>query len=193
MTVPVQVRRPIVVPTQVLTGNPVAAAQQWTDVAHAAMWCRGKGAVLVPAIAPMTEIKASAEQVYRFRVKPRSSAVQRVWSVIVYLDSADTFTSTEVQIRCPATTGTLQSATASSASRYTEIVYTETLATNPEALVEVRTSPDGTIVSRKLTKSSGIPSWDDAVLRAIDKTAVLPRDLDGRVPPVLEISFRPRD
>lgn len=73
------------------------------------------------------------------------------------------------------------------------IVYTETLATNPEALVEVRTSPDGTIVSRKLTKSSGIPSWDEAVLRAIDKTAVLPRDLDGRVPPVLEISFRPRD
>lgn len=73
------------------------------------------------------------------------------------------------------------------------IVYTETLATNPEAVVEVRTSPDGTIVSRKLAKSSGIPSWDEAVLRAIDKTAVLPRDLDGRVPPVLEISFRPRD
>lgn len=73
------------------------------------------------------------------------------------------------------------------------IVYTETLANNPEAVVEVRTSPDGTIVSRKLAKSSGIPSWDDAVLRAIDKTAVLPRDLDGRVPPVLEISFRPRD
>jgi colicin import membrane protein len=73
------------------------------------------------------------------------------------------------------------------------IVYTETIATNPEAVVEVRTSPDGTIVSRKLAKSSGIPSWDEAVLRAIDKTAVLPRDLDGRVPPVLEISFRPRD
>ena len=73
------------------------------------------------------------------------------------------------------------------------IVYTESLATNQEALVEVRTAPDGTIVSRKLQKSSGIKSWDDAVLKAIDKTDVLPRDVDGRVPPVLEISFRPRD
>ncbi len=73
------------------------------------------------------------------------------------------------------------------------IVYTETLATNPEALVEVRTDPDGTIVSRKLVKSSGIKSWDDAVLKAIDKSVALPRDTDGRVPPVLEISFRPRD
>ena len=34
---------------------------------------------------------------------------------------------------------------------------------------------------------------DEAVLRAIDKTEVLPRDTDGRVPPSLEISFRPRD
>lgn len=137
MTVAVQVRRPIVSPDAVLTGNPVAAAQQWTDVAHAAMWCRGKGAVLVPAIAPMTEIKASTEQIYRFRVKPRSSAVQRVWSCIVYLDSGDTFTSTEVQIRCPATTGTLQSATASSASRYTEIVYTEILASKNDTEAEI--------------------------------------------------------
>jgi colicin import membrane protein len=101
----------------------------------------------------------------------------------------------------PASTGTAPQSSAPSAgygSRLVarirpNIVYTETLANNPEAVVEVRTSADGTIMSRKLAKSSGIPSWDDAVLRAIDKTAVLPRDLDGRVPPVLEISFRPRD
>jgi len=73
------------------------------------------------------------------------------------------------------------------------IVYTETLTTNPQAVVEVRTAPDGTIMSRKLSRSSGIKSWDEAVLKAIDKTAVLPRDVDGRVPPVLEISFRPLD
>ncbi len=73
------------------------------------------------------------------------------------------------------------------------IVYTESLPGNTEALVEVRTSPDGTIVSRKLLRSSGTRSWDDAVLKAIDKTEVLPRDVDGRVPSVLEISFHPRD
>lgn len=73
------------------------------------------------------------------------------------------------------------------------IVFTDTIAANPMADVEVRTAPDGTIVSRKLTQSSGVKSWDDAVLKAIDKTAVLPRDLDGRVPPVLIIGFRPKD
>jgi colicin import membrane protein len=73
------------------------------------------------------------------------------------------------------------------------IVFTKDIAGNPTAEVEVRTSPDGTIVGRKLLKSSGIDAWDDAVLQAIDKTEVLPRDIDGRVPPLLEISFRPKD
>lgn len=73
------------------------------------------------------------------------------------------------------------------------ITFTEDVAGNPKAEVEVRTSPDGTILSRKLLSSSGNKSWDEAVLKAIDKTVTLPRDEDGRVPPVLEISFRPKD
>ena len=73
------------------------------------------------------------------------------------------------------------------------ITFTEDVAGNPKAEVEVRTSPDGTIISRKLMSSSGNKAWDEAVLKAIDKTASLPRDEDGRVPPVLEISFRPKD
>lgn len=73
------------------------------------------------------------------------------------------------------------------------IVFTEDIAGNPTATVEVRTSPDGTIIGRKLTKSSGVKAWDDAVLRAVDKTEVLPRDTDGRVPPSFEINFRPKD
>ena len=73
------------------------------------------------------------------------------------------------------------------------IVFPEELASNPMAEVEVRTSPDGTIVGRKLLKSSGHKSWDEAVLKAIDKTETLPRDVDGLVPPVLVISFRPKD
>jgi colicin import membrane protein len=73
------------------------------------------------------------------------------------------------------------------------IVFTETINGNPTAEVEVRTSPDGTIISRKLTQSSGNKSWDDAVLKAIDKTEVLPRDTDGRVPSAMTITFRPKD
>jgi colicin import membrane protein len=73
------------------------------------------------------------------------------------------------------------------------IVFTEELVGNPIADVEVRTSPDGTIVGRKLLKSSGNKAWDEAVLKAIDKTEVLPRDIDGQVPTPLTIGFRPRD
>lgn len=73
------------------------------------------------------------------------------------------------------------------------IVFTEEVANNNPAEVEVRCAPDGTIVSRKLVTSSGNKAWDDAVLKAIDKTEVLPRDTDGRVHSPLLISFRPKD
>ena len=74
------------------------------------------------------------------------------------------------------------------------ITYTEAISGNPRALVEIRTSPDGTIVGKpKLLQSSGVKAWDDAVLNAILKTEILPKDVDGRVPPVLEIGFRPKD
>jgi colicin import membrane protein len=59
--------------------------------------------------------------------------------------------------------------------------------------VEVRVSPDGSIISRKLLKSSGNAAWDEAVLKAVDKTETLPRDTDGQVPPTFEIGFRPKD
>jgi TonB family protein len=64
---------------------------------------------------------------------------------------------------------------------------------DPGAEVEVRAAADGTITSRKLLKSSGIKAWDEAVLKAIDKTEILPLDTDGRVPSELVISFRPKD
>lgn len=73
------------------------------------------------------------------------------------------------------------------------IVFADEVSGNPLASVEVKVAPDGTIVGRRLVKSSGVAAWDDAVLRAIDKTEVLPRDTDGRVPPAMVIDFRPRD
>ena len=73
------------------------------------------------------------------------------------------------------------------------ITYTETINGNPAADVEVRTSPDGTIISRKLVKSSGVKSWDDAVINAVDKTEKLPADVDGKVIPQLTLIFRPKD
>lgn len=73
------------------------------------------------------------------------------------------------------------------------IIFTDDVPGNPAAEVELRTLPDGSIVARRIVRSSGVPAWDDAVLRAIDRTAVLPRDVDGRVPSSIVIVFRPRD
>lgn len=74
-----------------------------------------------------------------------------------------------------------------------KIILTAPVSGNPLASVEVRLAPDGTIVSRKLLKSSGSAAWDETVLRAIDKTEVLPRDTDGRVPSSMTIDFRPQE
>lgn len=74
------------------------------------------------------------------------------------------------------------------------IVFTDDVAGNPTADVEVRLAPDGTIIGKpRLVKSSGMRGWDDAVVRALEKTEVLPRDVDGRVHSPVVISFRLRD
>jgi colicin import membrane protein len=73
------------------------------------------------------------------------------------------------------------------------VVFTDVAPGNPRAEIEVSTAPDGTITGRKLTKSSGNAAWDEAVLRAIDRTSSLPRDTDGRVPSSLVIGLRPLD
>ena len=73
------------------------------------------------------------------------------------------------------------------------IVFTETISGNPAAEVEVRAGPSGSILSRRLVRSSGNKDWDEAVLRAIDRTGTLPRDTDGRVPPTLIMAFRPQE
>ncbi|WP_353238545.1 cell envelope integrity protein TolA [Limnohabitans sp.] len=73
------------------------------------------------------------------------------------------------------------------------ITYPGDMVGNPRAEVEVRVAPDGTIQSRRILQSSGNKAWDEAVLRAIDKTEILPKDTDGRVPPVIVLGFRPLD
>ncbi len=73
------------------------------------------------------------------------------------------------------------------------IVLTDTINGNPQTEVEVRCAPDGTIIGRRITQSSGVKEWDDTVLRAVDKTQILPRDTDGRVPSPMILTFRPQD
>ncbi len=73
------------------------------------------------------------------------------------------------------------------------LVFPDSINGNPTAVVSVRCSPNGRIIARRLLQSSGVPAWDEAVLRAIDRTETLPLDDNGGVPGTMEIEFRPRD
>jgi colicin import membrane protein len=73
------------------------------------------------------------------------------------------------------------------------IIYPDDGGANPTTEVQVTLGPDGRILGSKVLKRSTDDDWDRAVMRAIDKAETLPRDTDGRVPPVLILSFRPRE
>lgn len=73
------------------------------------------------------------------------------------------------------------------------IIYADEGTANPTAEVQVALAPDGRILGSKVLKASGDGEWDRAVLRAIEKAEMLPRDTDGRVPPVIILTFRPRE
>lgn len=73
------------------------------------------------------------------------------------------------------------------------IIYADDGGANPMAEVQVALAPDGRILGSKVLKASGDAEWDRAVLRAVEKAETLPRDTDGRVPPVIILTFRPRE
>ena len=73
------------------------------------------------------------------------------------------------------------------------ITFTDALAGNPAVEIHVRLASDGAIISIAIVNSSGIKSWDTAAMRALDKTERLPKDENGRVPPTMTITLRPRD
>lgn len=73
------------------------------------------------------------------------------------------------------------------------ITYPDNINGNPRVEVEIRTAPSGRILSTRITQSSGVKSWDEAVIRAIEKTEVLPKDVDGSIPNPLLMGFRPKD
>jgi colicin import membrane protein len=74
-----------------------------------------------------------------------------------------------------------------------ELVFTGNVPESAEAEVFVASTAIGTILNRRITKSSSYKEWDEAVLRAVDKTGTLPRDVDGRVPKEMTLVFSRRD
>ena len=73
------------------------------------------------------------------------------------------------------------------------VVFTEAFDGNPLTKVEVRLQSDGTIISSRVVQPSGNDNWDKAVLNAVIRTRVMPKDVDGKLPDtVLILEFRPR-
>ena len=64
---------------------------------------------------------------------------------------------------------------------------------NPTATFRVEQLPTGEIISVKKVKSSGVPSFDDAVEKGITKSSPLPKKKDGTVERSLVIEFHMKD
>ncbi|CAM3179032.1 cell envelope integrity protein TolA [Cupriavidus taiwanensis] len=73
------------------------------------------------------------------------------------------------------------------------IIFNEDVAGNPAAVVAVHMAPDGSLLSTRLAKSSGNAGWDNAVLRAVQRSDPLPRDSNGVAPSNILITFWPKD
>ncbi len=68
------------------------------------------------------------------------------------------------------------------------------LSGNPEVVYVVELLPDGTLRrSPTRKKSSGLPGFDQAVFRAIEKSVPFPRDKDGKVPKEITVTHKPKD
>lgn len=64
---------------------------------------------------------------------------------------------------------------------------------NPSVEFEVRLLPDGSLAGMRKLKSSGVPGFDEAVARAIERSQPYPKDNSGSVPSSFNGIHRPKD
>ena len=60
-----------------------------------------------------------------------------------------------------------------------------------ETVISVRCSPTGTLLDAQISHSSGNSAWDDAALRAVQRSNPMPQDIDGKTPTSFKITLRP--
>ncbi len=73
------------------------------------------------------------------------------------------------------------------------VTFGGNLSDNPQAVVTVNCAPDGTVLSASISRPSSNPAWDAAVLRAVQLSSPMPRDVDGSAPHSFTITFRPKN
>ncbi|MDB5748985.1 MAG: Protein TolA [Massilia sp.] len=64
---------------------------------------------------------------------------------------------------------------------------------NPKAVFKVEQLPTGEILSVRLSRSSGVPQFDEAVERGINKSSPLPKKKDGTVERTIVVNFSMKD
>lgn len=64
---------------------------------------------------------------------------------------------------------------------------------NPAIIIKFRLQPDGTVIDYNILQNSAFDTWDRAVLKAVDKVKIFPKDAQGKVPQQITITFRPKD
>jgi colicin import membrane protein len=69
----------------------------------------------------------------------------------------------------------------------------EELANNPAVEYAVDLLPDGSVRAIRKIKGSGVPGFDEAVRRAIEKSQPFPPDSSGRAPSGFTVSHKPKD
>ena len=67
------------------------------------------------------------------------------------------------------------------------------LSSNPAVEFAVELLPDGSARRLRKIKSSGVPGFDDAVERAIEKSQPFPPDKSGSAPSGFTVSYKPKD
>lgn len=72
-------------------------------------------------------------------------------------------------------------------------IVPEGLQGNPPVEYEVRLLPDGSVAGIRKLKSSGVPGFDEAVSRAIERSQPYPRDKSGSVPATFIGIHKPKD
>jgi colicin import membrane protein len=165
---------------------PTAPAVKAPDIVTGKAKAKEKAELL--AKEKVDAVKRKAEDVNRLREQIRQDQIKRMAGLAGSTGA-------------PSSTGTaLQSAAPSSsyagkvkAKVRPNIVFqnAEAVDGNPMIEIAIRVAPDGTVIlPLRVSKPSGNPAWDSAVLRGIEKTETFPRDNDGKFPAPFTLVWR---
>lgn len=73
------------------------------------------------------------------------------------------------------------------------IIFAADVRGNPTVEFTLDLAPSGKILNATLLKSSGVPEWDNAALRAIRKTEYMPLPDQGAIPAQMVLALRPKN